>query len=284
MKNAVKILVCLLAIGLMLPAQGVFAQVRPTLHMFIIGDNSDGRIGAVVDFTKMQTHIAKIAELADMNLKPYYWQSSDLKVETLTQTLENLSCGTNDVVWFYYTGHGHNGENSLFGAFSLKDNANEAVSCSLDVIAAKIAARNPRLSLIMFDACNYQGTANQVYVNRNPNIYLEKERYTKLLRKAKGQLKASSNTAGSQKYSYGNSTDGGIFTNRFLQMFYDATIGDINEADWEKIMQNTKKKTAEEATKVVKQEQIPYFEMSIQYETAATQNTPIGVRPKKTMK
>jgi Caspase domain len=238
-------------IVLMLCMTAILANAQK-LHMFIITDDTDSQIGSGYDFGRMQLLAQDVATKSSLSLVPYYYKKSQTTSEQLVSKLNNLTCSSDDVVWFYYTGHGFNpNDGSAFTAFVMPDRINRF---KMDVIEGKIQSKNPRLSIIMYDACNYtSGSNNGSIANR---ISIDEARCRQLFRKNSGIIKVASNTAGEGKYSYGNNTNGGIFTSAF--------IAALNETDgeWQNLLSSTKSQTQAKA-KDFNREQIPYYILNL---------------------
>lgn len=266
---------------------GLTAQ---TLHSIVVMDDSDTKIGAVVDGPYLVETFKNMASEAGMTSNSLLFKKSELSSnpEKITSAVNNLSCGSDDAVVFYYTGHGLNPENgSLFSAFVVN-----STRFTMDWVEKKIQAKNPRLYLVVYDACNYSTnpnfTAGMDYAART-NPLLKQQNYQKLFKKAKGFVKIASNTAGYNLWSYGNRTNGGIFTRAFIASIETAVMSNDEFATWENIVRASTDKTKSQTAQMKddngspQPQQVPYALLKLEYPRTSTgplRNTPqIVVNP-----
>ena len=162
--------------------------------------------------------------------------------------LNELNCGTNDVVFFYYSGHGAHSAQQMgekFPQLCMKYNStqyqNEFVSVkTIDEIITK---KSPRLNLIITDCCN------NVISNLLPRMVVSEmkgativsntssERLKKLFLYSRGKVKITSSKLKQQ--SAGNKEYGGLFTNALIDVLAEVEDGKL-EPDWYKIAAATK--------------------------------------------
>jgi hypothetical protein len=219
-----------------------------TLHAFIVSDDTDPKIGAVVDAPHMEAQMQKIAEQAGLTLSLKSFKKSQTSAATMTAAVKNLICTDQDVVFFYYTGHGANAENSNFPLFLL-DNT----KYSMDWVEEKIKAKNPRLFIALYDACNYTSTPpppGSGLASRVVNPLAKQANYQKLFKYTSGSIKIASNTKGYKKWSYGDEVDGGIFTRNFTDVLNAAVNGDSQYCTWENIKKAVTSITIERTTNI----------------------------------
>jgi hypothetical protein len=239
----------MMVFALCMAATLMYAQ---KLHMFIVADDIDQSIGSTYDFGRMQSVAQDVATKSGLSLVPYYCKKSQTSSEQLVSKLANLTCSSDDVVWFYYSGHGFNpNDGTLFTAFMLPDGVNRF---KMDVVESKIKSKNPRLAIIMYDACNWtSGPLRGDIANR---IGIQEARCQQLFRNTSGVIKVASNTAGERKYSYGNNTSGGLFTTAFVSALTET------DGDWNRLLSYTKSQTQVKAN-AFRKEQIPYYILNV---------------------
>jgi Caspase domain len=236
-------------IVLMLCMTAILANAQK-LHMFIVADDMDQGIGSSYDFGRMQSVAQDVATKSGLSLVPYYCKKSQTTSEQLVSKLVNLNCGSDDVVWFYYSGHGFN-DGGTFTAFTLPDGVKRF---KMETVENKIKSKNPRLAIIMYDACNWiSGSSNGVIANR---LETSEASCKKLFRNSSGIIKVASNTAGERKFSYGNSSTGGFFTSAFVESLSET------DGDWNRLLASTKMQTQTKAS-AFNREQIPYCILTV---------------------
>ena len=125
--------------------------VSQTLHGIIFADTWNDEIGYSVkrDFGNMEIEFILIAETNNLKLNLLIdCVGEDFNKQTADNVLNNLMCEPNDIVFFYYSGHGRRSD-SQFPQLAL-----DGGGIALHTIDEMIAKKNPRLRIIMADCCN----------------------------------------------------------------------------------------------------------------------------------
>lgn len=260
-------------LGLLITLQS-FAQ---TLHLIIVQDDTDPTIGGVVDFNKVQKFAQNIANTVGMRYKVYPYKKSEYlnNADKLNADLKSLSYHSDDVVWFYYTGHGFNsGDGNLFTGFSLGTGTN-AMNYKTDYIHQRLTEKEPRLTIVMTDACNYSQIPGYNTAPSGGTASRAGEGWRKLFLESKGYIKVASNTAGYRSYSYGDATNGGLFTRGLLDVLKE-NEENVN-TNWQNVLNQTTTKVSSQPIKtksgdIVKQ--TPYFKQRTEIITRPLENQP----------
>lgn len=252
------LLLLLFTTGLAMPAGAQSAQ--PRLHMFVIGQVNGGNIGAVSDYPRMQEEARSIAGLAGLELVPYFYEKEDINARFLVEKIRSVRCGEDDVVWFYYTGHGYNASNGAgnFPSFRIGD-----TSFSLEWIHNAFEQKGARLVISMFDCCNFEATRFDDYDEPIMLSAAESRNYVALFGTCAGSVKIASNMAGFKKYSYGSPEVGGLFSVAFREAFQEVTQGSFNSCSWERVAERTRELTTRFARNLMDKEQVPYYEIEV---------------------
>jgi hypothetical protein len=203
-----------------------------TLHALILTDTNDKSIGASaqVDLQKMKELVESISEYTGLALNGHYLYGDKLNYDGVMTTLDKLSVGRDDVVIFYYAGHGSNpGRGGRWPTMTLKDR-----SLALKSVFDLIKNRNPRLFLVMADTCN--NLANNKFYFSNPrspdDSITSPENYQQLFLNPRGHIIASSSKPG--QLSWSNSQAGGFFTYQWLMSLHIELAGD--RPSWQSLM------------------------------------------------
>ncbi|MEP0262913.1 caspase family protein [Dokdonia sp.] len=263
-----KLLIILVFCVFSIPMMGNSNPGSVTLHMIIFADTEDDNIGEScdVDYGNMEGLAEFISDNSDMDLKTYYVKAAANKKREMETVLDNLHVGTNDVVFFYYSGHGYRTTDSqspyprmyvLDDAFHQNDQG-----VSVEDVRTKIAAASPRLSIIMVDACNsmldlkepISGTSGEGNISAQlRRLFIDAEGEIVLCGSEAGDgINDSGNYTG---YSWSNPIDGGYFTLNFRKAFEKSLLSNT-PANWNTLLANTKQMTIDYSV-VRLQDQLP---------------------------
>ena len=168
----------------------------------------------------------------------------------LERAISSLNCGPNDVVFFYYSGHGVHAQADPADGWLPQMCLNyksydQDKFVPVTYVRDKLASKGMRLSIIMTDCCNNE--ASWVSVKSilstqkdSPSIDdIDVARLKKLFYESRGTVIATSSKRG--QVSYGPK-EGGCFSVAFWDEIYRIEQGQGN-ADWENLFEETKKRT-----------------------------------------
>ena len=217
--------------------------VSQTLHAIIFADTYSHDIGASVreDYKNMGIEFALIAEANGFQSKIYdSCIGENFNRQTADKVLNELRCGSNDVVFFYYSGHG-NRSASQYPQLGLKGG-----TIALHTIDEIIARKNPRLRIIMADCCNgsiREDIKPQGDLGYASKIDTNSEKVYRSLfgDSVKGSIIIASSQPGENSISL---EKGGAFTFSFLQEMQKMKASGAN-ANWNTLLERSKNATSQ---------------------------------------
>ncbi len=230
---------------------------QPTLHMIIVGETNGGNIGTLYDFPKMQSEAKRIGKMSGLKIEIHAYEKQNISAEFLASFLKNIICGPDDVIWFYYTGHGFNASQGManFPGFVLSN-----TNFSQEWVHKILEGKGARLTISMYDCCNVEAEnfdfEGSVLLDGNERNYIA------LFGESSGSIKVASNEAGYKKYSFGNPDTGGLFSVAFRQALDELIQVNYEDCTWPKVLERTYELTQKYA-KELKVEQSPYFEIEV---------------------
>lgn len=258
-----KIILFLLAFAL-----GILTMHGQTLHAIIFANtkspgnpNRPGDTGigpsVTVDFERMGIEMTSIASFIGYNLKKYYYYDTPDRFcrSSLVNVLNNLTCGKEDIVFFYYSGHGMRFENEEtdFPEMILKVQHGPTKSDLYPLYDAykKIRAKSPRLTIVIGDLCNstWKGSYKSEGASKGASMKTSSacDVYKNLFLNVKGGLIAASSkpghTSGCAQYSDGSDA-GGIFTVSFLTRLGDY-VSQGKEVSWDELLEESREMAQE---------------------------------------
>ncbi|GAB5551355.1 MAG: hypothetical protein Sapg2KO_09460 [Saprospiraceae bacterium] len=217
---------------------GLNAEIG-TLHALVLVDEySEISTACIADKFKIEEEVQIIAQKTRMQLN---LQQIDYSKDGLERSIEALEVGENDVIFFYFTGHGYRYENQItcgdlpyLYLTKAQEHLYEAGIC-LDAITEQLKAKAPRLLVSLADCCN------NILPYEEPvamNTALVGEVYKKLFLQTEGHIIATSSLPGQFSFATNN---GGYFTNGFLATIRDLASleSDLNQITWEKVLKRT---------------------------------------------
>ena len=217
-------LVCLITLCVAFFPMGISAA---TLHAIIAVDTNDGSIGPSVrvDLGKMQGLVSNISRYTGLATAGSAISGNELNRHNIMSAVESLSVGSDDVVLFYYAGHGYNPSETAWPAMNLSGD-----DLPLKTVRETLKAKNPRLLIVMADTCNAPGSGGG-FDARDAG---KANNYKVLFLKYRGTITASSSEPG--EYSYSNATIGGFYTNAFLNSLTEELVSNQTPS-WDAIME-----------------------------------------------
>ncbi len=209
---------------------GLFPQTLPaaTLHAIIVADTNDYSIG---DSTKQDLHnlenlVKLISQQTGLTLQSVSLEGEQFSQERVESALNNLRVAKEDVVIFYYSGHGERALDKTTRWPSLALNKSGAKAGQLfdfDNIIEHLQQQGPRLLLAIADACN-----NVVPPPKDHGVPKVGE-YRELFLNYQGHLIFASSKPGQKS---AGTLEGGLFTNAWL-----ASLN--SETTWERIIKRS---------------------------------------------
>lgn len=204
------VLCCLVWIGGSLPAQ--------TLHFILFGDTNDDRIGAEATLSYYYFKdklLPKIRNNTDLNIKPYFYIGNNCTKGNANTIVSTLSTSSNDVIFFYYDGHGSNDETNDFPSLSLIGGSKTLLS-----IYNGLKQKPHRLLVTMAAACNkLPQRANSDIGDGRGALEESSVIYRSLFQTASGDYMFSSSKK--DEYSYVLTGKGDILRLAFEDILYE---------------------------------------------------------------
>lgn len=206
-----------------------------SLHLIIVHQPVDSQyphdVGTQVDTLNIKKFARYVSQVCNMPLIVKEFENSTSNSSTLKGNLENYIANLNsteqDVIWYYYTGHGSNYDGWPKSARS---------DIPLTDVHNQIVAKEHRLAISMFDGCNLGDEEVEVsddFMRTNVNFI------KMLFLDASGDIKSCSSKSG--KGSYGSKRAGGFYTISFLEAITESST-------WKIVFEKTKEKTIELAS------------------------------------
>lgn len=193
----------------------------------------------------------------------------------LEKVVSGLQCGANDIIFFYYSGHGvHAKADPVDGwlpQMCLKYKSyDQDKFVPVTYVRDQIAPKPARLKIILTDCCNNE--AEWVSVKglifsdgRAPNTSeMNIAKLKKLFYESRGTIIATSSKRGQTSGCYSR---GGIFSMAFWDEIYRIEQGD-GTPDWKSVLEATKRKTLQDTNNL----QEPVYTIEIN----GTTNTSTG--------
>lgn len=226
------------------------ASYGQNLHFICIADTDDNKIGKSVtkDVNQMLDFVMSLASDIGIedNLQPaIVMMGKECNKRNLLTTIEEFKCANDDVVIFYYSGHGVRAyqDASEFPQLCL-GSSNQKDFISLEYVKEKIEKKGPGLAIILADCCNSYNSSvtpkETVMITaraRASDKSSHDEGMRKLFLETRGSIIAASSRKG--EVSWGSSYYGGLFTNGFLNEI-DLYTSSGKAFDWQELMWRTR--------------------------------------------
>lgn len=239
-----------------LPSQGT------KLYLIVVANTDDKSIGTTVvkDKAKVLANYQQVATTLKLGFEPKTFSGKDFNKQNVEMAVNNLKPGPNDIVVFYYSGHGFNDNAGEYKypymdlrSDPLKEYPTVGVNAlNIESIYKQIVAKGARLNLVISDCCNADiglssTSAATVSSTRPSTLGPNLNSYFSLFLDTK-PTSILMTAAAKGELSGGNDNDGGIFTNNLINSF-DKVTGMFNEhvPSWDDILKLAQKQTISRA-------------------------------------
>jgi len=232
-----------LALTLIFCAVATFGLEAATLHTILVADTTDVSIGdsTAMDLYKMRRQFDKVSKYTEMEQNLITISGDEVRPDKVLEAIDAVKFEEDDVVIFYYSGHGYRTESkegnpwpNLY--FSIEDKGIDLAHVR-DVLEEK----NPCFLIVMADVCNsfvpddfapplmhrfwITGASEDIIAANYRSLFLE----------AEGTLLISSSEVG--EYSWGTNS-GGLFTVALLQNL-EKMVKATDYPEWEILLDQT---------------------------------------------
>lgn len=245
-----------------------FSSYGQTIHLLIVASTTDVTIGegCQVNIDRLKRYTKQITDLTEISVKEYIIKGNAVSSTKILTTIQTINCQKNDIIWFYYSGHGTNA-GLKWPKFLI-----QGAPISLEKVHNELLKKKPRLLLSFADCCNFTVSANNRVENVNNKKSVNPENTTenqntikaniqKLFNLTEGEIIVCSSEPG--EFSVYNEILGGFFTMSFFEAYYQA-IHSVNLSDvtWQRIFSETNLMTNDIASSISKK-QTPQNELLI---------------------
>ena len=200
---------------------------KPVLRALVACDLIANNIkeGSTADFIRMKRNLSLIAKELGIPSRITAPRRGSLSTQKIQKWLSSLRKNSNDIVVFYFSGHGGRVSQSQgqwpFIICSKRDIRKRAQVLMGKAICNRISKKKPRLAIIMFDSCNnqiyqkaLQEESSQTALDVTPSMLPQLQ---KLFLQSRGVVIASAASPGEIAVtSVQGPLSGGIFTTGFL--------------------------------------------------------------------
>jgi hypothetical protein len=204
------------------------AGITPAkIHFILVANTEDPRIGYSVqkDVVNISSQIKDVSTFLNVPLNFVEVSGKKFGKSSVETAINNLKPGANDIVIFYYSGHGYSNENKTtqqYPQFDLRQSRFEDITVATlnaEDVLNKIKAKNARLNLVITDCCNsnlglLKPEGKNFALTAKSLLSWEKSFCYDLFMKSKGSVLATAAKKG--QYAYGNTDVGGYFTSNLI--------------------------------------------------------------------
>lgn len=213
---------------------------KVVMHLVMVADVEDRSIGksTAQDQRDVTTTFTKISRELGIEIKEYQFAGRAFNRDSILTNLQRIDNSTNDIIIYYYSGHGYNdpSKESEFPSMAL-----DGTDVSLEEMYYQVSAKNARLTMIIGDLCNSIPESRAAVGRREAlpfksGYLFDNSKLSKLFIKSSGFLVSTSSQKGEWSYCM-NNPDGtmgnGQFTHAFIEsMIKEASAVSASDADW----------------------------------------------------
>jgi len=210
------------------------------LHLIMVADTNDPQIGSSVqqDLNDVTNLFQKASREIGIKYEISKLYGTTFDKSSIMAKINSLGIKSNDVVIFYYSGHGYNdiSATNRFPNMSL-----DGTDLGLESIHQYIKSKGARLNITVGDLCNSiprtrEGTKSDEEIPFKSGFLFDEDKLKRLFIYSKGSLISTSSSKGEWSFCMTNSNGNmgnGHFTNAFINSFAkEASKVNDNNGSW----------------------------------------------------
>lgn len=222
-----RIYIILLLSCLYLPS---YSQTLQSL--FFVNEKEQGReIDRRADMNNMYSFFKEISNLIGYEYRATKFSDVNFTSKKVKESINELKVTVNDIVVFYYSGHGYNDESDIWPSLSLNDCSYREIDI-LKLLRTK--ASDAKLILCIADCCNKQANSSYEFTSSYDSME-DSNPIRKLFLGFKGKKVITISASKQGQFSWSHNQYGAYFGNCFRQAI--AGVNNSN-ASWDNILQN----------------------------------------------
>lgn len=239
---------------------------RTKLILVIVANTIDPEIGKGCreDIKSIRHMFDELSKHMKFNFLELVVAEADYSKKNIVNAIDILTPGGNDIVVFYYSGHGFSYEKDADKIFPQVDMRSHPASDDIEVINANtqnlaeifelVKSRGARLNIVIGDCCNslikfkrnFNGGDDKIRFAERPPVIINKQTCETLF----CDYTASILVAAAEKGEYAVSDEeiGSIFTFNFtnnLKILMNKSVDPENGLPWTKLLEETQSETYE---------------------------------------
>ena len=249
-----KILFIIAVIATMI-CPSIKADTPVKIHAIVFCNTNDPKIGESCenDQKRFVEELGIIQDALDCDVDwMNVYTGKECNKPNLEKALSNLNCNSNDVIFFYYSGHGVHAKSDVAEGWLpqmclIYESYDQDKFVPVTDVMKALESKPARLKLIVTDCCNNEASwvsSKSLVVEDGKTAKSEEinvKNLKKLFYESKGTVVATSSKRG--QVSLGPK-EGGLFSIAFWDEIYKLEQGNGN-ADWKFVFESTKKRTLE---------------------------------------
>lgn len=211
------------------------------IRAVLVGDTLDGSIGLGVkaNLDQIREFLQVVQARGEINVSIEQIRDDGFSCKTILATVSKLKVSPDDVILFYYAGHGFRTGTTptKFPDFDCRRSASDPTA-GMSGVVSRLLSQKPRLLIAIADACNKEAAPS--FFSRagppelaGPDLKLALRR---LFLQYKGALLMSGSIPG--EYSYYSVVEeslGGYFSNQLMKALYQKINQNGGHVSWEEV-------------------------------------------------